>query len=63
MNTIVLLHFMVNLSGELFGLTQHARFYQAWLILIVTAAITVMWGPKDADATTGGGSDEERQGV
>jgi len=55
----VLLHFMVNLSGELFGLTQHARFYQAWLIFIVTAAITMMWGPKTltrqptAEATEG----------
>jgi membrane protease YdiL (CAAX protease family) len=42
----VLLHFMVNVSGELFGLSQRARFYQAGLIFIVTAAIVVIWGPK-----------------
>lgn len=42
----VLLHFMVNVSGELFGLSQHARFYQAGLIVVVTAAIVVIWGPK-----------------
>jgi membrane protease YdiL (CAAX protease family) len=42
----VLLHFMVNVSGELFGLSQHARFYQAGLIFVVTAAIVVIWGPK-----------------
>jgi membrane protease YdiL (CAAX protease family) len=42
----VLLHFMVNLSGELFGLSQHARFYQAGLIFVVTAAIIAIWGPK-----------------
>jgi membrane protease YdiL (CAAX protease family) len=42
----VLLHFMVNFSGELFGLTDHARFYQALLIFGVTAAITVIWGPQ-----------------
>ena len=42
----VLLHFMVNLNGELFGLTQHARFYQAGLIFIVTIIITAIWGPK-----------------
>jgi uncharacterized protein len=41
-----LLHFMVNLSGELFGLSQHARFYQAGLIFVVTAAIIAIWGPK-----------------
>jgi len=41
-----LLHFMVNLSGELFGLTQHARLYQAGLIFIVTAVITAIWGPR-----------------
>lgn len=42
----VLLHFMVNLSGELFGLTQHATFYQAGLVFLVTAVITAIWGPK-----------------
>jgi membrane protease YdiL (CAAX protease family) len=42
----VLLHFMVNVSGELIGLSQHARFCQAGLIFIVTAAIVVIWGPK-----------------
>ena len=42
----VLLHFMVNFSGELFGLTDHARFYQALLIFGVTAAIIVIWGPQ-----------------
>ena len=42
----VLLHFMVNFSGELFGLTEQARFYQAGLIFLVTAIITVIWGPR-----------------
>jgi membrane protease YdiL (CAAX protease family) len=42
----VLLHFMVNFSGEIFGLSSHARFYQALLIVIVTAVIVVLWGPR-----------------
>jgi membrane protease YdiL (CAAX protease family) len=41
-----LLHFMVNLSGELFGLTGRARCYQAGLIFLVTAAVVVIWGPE-----------------
>jgi len=49
----VLLHFMVNVSGELFGLSQHARFYQAGLIFIVTAAIVVIWGPRTLTRQTG----------
>jgi len=54
-----LLHFMVNLSGELFGLTEHARFYRALLIVLTTAAVVVIWGPRTltrgptAAATTG----------
>ena len=42
----VLLHFMVNLSGELFGLTEQARFYQILLVIIVTTAVTLVWGPQ-----------------
>ena len=41
-----LLHFMVNVSGELFGLSGDARFYQAWLIGAVTAAVVIIWGPR-----------------
>lgn len=41
-----LLHFMVNFSGELFELTERARFYQTVLIFLVTAAIVVIWGPR-----------------
>lgn len=42
----VLLHFMVNLGGELFGLTEQAHFHQALLIVGLTAVVTVIWGPR-----------------
>jgi hypothetical protein len=37
---------MVNLSGELFALTEQARFYQTVLIVIVTTTIVAIWGPQ-----------------
>jgi membrane protease YdiL (CAAX protease family) len=50
-----LLHFSVNISGELFGLTAEARFYQALLVVAVTAAVTVIWGPRTLARGTRGG--------
>lgn len=50
----VLLHFMVNLSGELFNLSSRARFFQLVLLLLFTAFVVIYWGP---DQLTGAKSD------
>ena len=42
----VLVHFMVNLSGELFNLSGRARFYQTILLLLFTAYVVMRWGPE-----------------
>lgn len=42
----VLLHFMVNVSGEVFELSQRARFFQLALVVAATAAVVVIWGPE-----------------
>ncbi len=58
-----LLHFMVNVSGELFELTARARFYQALLIVVVTAAITIVWGPKTLTRREGAAPSGSPQGA
>lgn len=47
----VLLHFMVNLSGEFFGLSTRARFFQAILLVLFTAFVVVRWGPDQLSRT------------
>jgi len=42
----VLLHFMVNVSGEAFELSQRARFFQLALVVAATMAVVVIWGPE-----------------
>lgn len=44
--TAILLHFMCNLSAELFQLSERAEIYSTLLLIIVAIAITVIWGPK-----------------
>ena len=42
----VLLHFMVNFMGELFGLSDRAELYQVLLWVAAAMTITIIWGPK-----------------
>ena len=42
----VLLHFMVNVSGEVFELSQRARFFQLAFVAVATTAVVVIWGPQ-----------------
>lgn len=42
----VLLHFMVNVSGELFNLSSRARFFQSVLLILFTTYVVVRWGPR-----------------
>jgi len=52
----VLLHFMVNVSGEVFELSQRARFFQLAFVVAATTAVVVIWGPE----TLTRGSAQER---
>jgi membrane protease YdiL (CAAX protease family) len=42
----ILLHFMVNLIGELFDLTLRAEVFTILLWIIVAIGVTVLWGPE-----------------
>jgi membrane protease YdiL (CAAX protease family) len=42
----ILLHFMVNLVGELLQLTQRAELYTVVAWIIAAAAVTLVWGPR-----------------
>jgi hypothetical protein len=41
----ILFHFMVNLVGELLGLTLRAEALYILLWIIVAIGVTVLWGP------------------
>ncbi|RJS78656.1 CPBP family intramembrane metalloprotease [Methanophagales archaeon] len=42
----VLVHFMCNLTGNLFPLADRAEVYKTLLLIVTVIAITVIWGPK-----------------
>ena len=42
----ILFHFMINFSAELLPLPDRGRLYSLLLILVVTAAVAVIWGPE-----------------
>lgn len=42
----ILLHFMVNWVGELFGLTLRAEAFYILLWILVATGVTIVWGPK-----------------
>ena len=42
----ILFHFMINLTGELFELTEAAEVYQFILWIILTALVLMVWGPQ-----------------
>ncbi len=42
----VLFHFMINFTGELFGLTQRAEFFQLGFWLAATVVVVWGWGPQ-----------------
>ncbi len=44
--TAILLHFMCNLSEEIFQLSERAEVYSTLLLIIAAIAITIIWGPK-----------------
>jgi len=42
----ILVHFMVNLIGELFGLTLRAEALYSTLWIVVAIGVTILWGPE-----------------
>jgi uncharacterized protein len=43
---VILFHFMQNLSGELLGISPEVRQIQLILMVVLTVAVIVWWGPK-----------------
>jgi len=42
----ILLHFMINLIGELFSLTLQAEAIYILLLIIAATGVTIIWGPE-----------------
>ncbi len=42
----ILLHFMINFSGECISPTEQARFYNLILVTVLSIAVVVIWGPE-----------------
>jgi membrane protease YdiL (CAAX protease family) len=51
----ILLHFMVNLVGELFDLTMRAEAIYILLLMVAAIGVTVFWGPERLAHDTEGG--------
>ncbi len=41
----IILHFMINLSGELIPMNSQARLISSLLVLLITIIVVILWGP------------------